>query len=212
MLSDNKHTVVVRVRQTRQIVCCQILVCHNSACLFHLLLMFLSAGRSDAPLSSRSSTAEVSDDLLSPRSSTAEVSEDSLRPRSSTAEGSEDSLRPRSSTAERAESILLPLSTASRRRAPFLMVRLIPVHIRFVSFSVEVLFQSAARFRGLKREGGRQRPPWLSGPPSFFTKVLCASGADAHVRTPVPVTMIASCCGRVNHYRCTWLKQRCSSS
>ena len=35
------------------------------------------------------------------------------------------------------------------------MVRLVPVHIRFVSFSVEVLFPSAARFRELKREGGR---------------------------------------------------------
>ena len=113
--------------------------------------MFLSAGRSDAPLSPRSSSAEVSDDLLLPRSitaehsddpllprsSTAEVSEDSLSPRSShaedsdaslssrssTAEVSEDSLRPRSSVAERAESVLLPLSTASRRRAPFFMVR-----------------------------------------------------------------------------------------
>jgi len=47
----------VRARQTRQIVCCQILVCHNSACLLRLLLMFLSAGRSDDPLSPRSSTA-----------------------------------------------------------------------------------------------------------------------------------------------------------
>ena len=128
----------------------------------------MSAGRSDDPLSPRSNTAEVSDDPLSPRSSLAEVSVDSLRPRSSSAEGSEDSLRPRSSTAERAESVLLPLSTASRRRAPFFMVRLVPMHIRFVSFSVEVLFPSAARFQGLKREGGRCRPPWLSGPPSLW--------------------------------------------
>jgi len=168
-----RHTVVVRVRQTRQIVCCQILVCHNSVRLLRLLLMFLSAGRSDdpllprssiaevsdAPLSPRSSIAGVSEDSLRPRSSTAEVSEDSLRPRSSVAEVSEDSLRPRSSVAERAESVLLPLSTASRRRAPFFMVRLVPMHIRFVSFSVDVLFQSAARFPGLKREreGGAVR-------------------------------------------------------
>ena len=76
------------------------------------------------------------------------------------AEGSEDSLSLRSSVAERAESVLLALSTASRRRASFFMVRLIPVHIRFVPFSVEVLFPSAARFRGLEREGGRSRPPW----------------------------------------------------
>ena len=54
------------------------------------------------------------------------------------------------------------------------MVRLVPMHIRFVSFSVEVLFPSAARFQGLKREGGRCRPPWLSGPPSLWG--LCGRG------------------------------------
>ena len=124
-----------------------------------------SAEGSDDPLSPRSSSAEVSEGSLCPRSSTAEGSEDSLSPRSSSAEGSEDSLRPRSSVAERAESVLLPLSTASRRRAPFFMVRLIYVHIRFVSFSVEVLFPSAARFQGLKREGGRCRAPWRRGRP-----------------------------------------------
>ena len=139
--------------------------------------MFLSAGRSDDPLSPRSSTAEVSEDSLCPRSSTAEVSEDSLCPRSSIAGVSEDSLRPRSSIAERAESVLLALRTASRRRAPFFMVRLISVHIRFVSFSVEVLFPSAARFRGLKREGGRSRPPWLSGPPSVEISLSAAAVA-----------------------------------
>ena len=126
-------------------------------------------------LSHDCSTAEVSEDSLSPRSSIAGVSEDTLRPRSSSAERSEDSLRPRSSTAERAVSLLLALSTASRRRAPFFMVRLIPVHFRFVSFSVEVLFPSAARFRELKREGGRCRPPWLSGPPSLWG--LCGRGS-----------------------------------
>ena len=105
----------------------------------------------------------------------AEGSEDSLSLRSSTAEVSEDSLRPRSSVAECAVSILLALSTASRRRAPFFMVRLVPVHVRFVSFSVEVLFPSAARSRGLKREGGRCRPPWLSGPPSLWG--LCGRGS-----------------------------------
>ena len=135
----------------------------------------MSAGRSDDPLSPRSSSAEGSDDPLSSRSSTAEVSDDPLSPRSSSAERSEDSLRPRSSVAERAESVLLPLSTASRRRAPFFMVRLVPMHIRFVSFSVEVLFQSAARFRGLKREGGRSRPPWFSGPPSLWG--MCGRGS-----------------------------------
>ena len=107
----------------------------------------------------------------------AEGSEDSLSPRSSTAEVSEASLRPRSSIAERAESVLLALSTASRRRAPFFMVRLVPMHIRFVSFSVEVLFPSAARFRGLKREGGRCRPPWLSGPPSLEISLSAAAVA-----------------------------------
>ena len=55
------------------------------------------------------------------------------------------------------------------------MVRLVPMHIRFVSFSVEVLFPSAARFQGLKREGGRCRPPWLSGPPSLWG--LCGRGS-----------------------------------
>ena len=33
------------------------------------------------------------------------------------------------------------------------MVRLISVHVRFVSFSVEVLFQSAARFRRFEKRG-----------------------------------------------------------
>ena len=99
-------------------------------------------------------SAGRSDDLLLPRSSSAEVSEDSLFPRSSTAEVSEDSLRPRRSTAERAESILLALSTASRRRARVFMVRH-ALHIRFVSFSVDVLFPSAARSGGLKRDGGQ---------------------------------------------------------
>ena len=108
----------------------------------------------------------------------AEGSEDSLSPRSSTAEGSEDSLSLRSSVAERAESILLALSSAGRRRAPFFMVRLISVHIRFVSFSVEVLFPSAARFRGLKREKkGGFRPPWLSGPPSLEISLSAAAVA-----------------------------------
>ena len=93
------------------------------------------------------------------------------------AEGSEASLRPRSSVAERAESVQLALSTASRLRAPFFMVRLVPMHIRFVSFSVEVLFPSAARFRGLKREGGRCRPPWLSGPPSVEISLSAAAVA-----------------------------------
>ena len=111
------------------------------------------------------------------RSSTAEVSDDPLSSRSSIAECLEDSLRPRSSSAERAESVLLPLSTASRRRAPFFMVRLVPMHIRFVSFSVDVLFPSAARFRGLKREGGRCRPPWLSGPPSVEISLSAAAVA-----------------------------------
>ena len=83
----------------------------------------------------------------------AEGSEDSLSLRSSTAEVSEASLRPRSSVAERAESVLLALSTASRRRAPFFMVRLVPMHIRFVSFSVDVLFPSAARFRRFGKRG-----------------------------------------------------------
>ena len=114
--------------------------------------MFLSAGRSDDPLSPRSSIAEVSDDPLSSRSSFAECSEDSLSPRSSIAEVSEDSLsslssiaecseaylRPRSSIAERAESVLLPLSTASRRRAPFFMVRL-SVHISLVIYLSQML-------------------------------------------------------------------------
>ena len=107
----------------------------------------------------------------------AEGSEDSLSLRSSTAEVSEASLRPRSSIAERAESILLALSTASRRRAPLFMVRLVPMHIRYVSFSVEVLFPSAARFQGLKREGGRCRPPWLSGPPSVEISLSAAAVA-----------------------------------
>ena len=73
-----------------------------------------------------------------------------------------------------------------RRRAPLFMVRLIPVHIRFVSFSVEVLFPSAARFRELKREGGRCRPPWLSGPPSLWG--LCGRGS-AVARAP-PCTLV----------------------
>ena len=105
--------------------------------------MFLSAGRSDDPLSPRSSSAEVSDAPLLPRSSSAEGSEDSLSLRSSIAERSEALLRPRSSVAERAESVLLPLSTASRRRAPLFMVRL-SVHIR----CLQPLTENACGWRG----------------------------------------------------------------
>ena len=45
-------------------------------------------------------------------------------------------------------------SNLHRRRPRVLMVRH-ALHIRFVSFSVDVLFPSAARFRGLKRDGGQ---------------------------------------------------------
>lgn len=98
-----------------------------------MILVFLSAGRSDAPLSPRSSTAEVSDAPLSSRSSSAECSEDSLSSRSSSADVSEDYLSSRSSSAERAESILLALSAAGRRRARVLVLRLW-VHISRFGF------------------------------------------------------------------------------
>ena len=45
-------------------------------------------------------------------------------------------------------------SNLHRRRARVLMVRH-ALHIRFVSFSVDVLFPSAARSGGLKRDGGQ---------------------------------------------------------
>jgi len=126
-----------------------------------------SAEGSEAPLLPRSSIAEGSEAPLLPRSSIAEGSEAPLLPRSSTAEVSEASLRPRSSSAERAVSLLLPLSTASRRRAPFFMVRLVPMHIRFVSFSVEVLCQSAARFRRFGKRGRAVPSAVAEAPPSL---------------------------------------------
>jgi hypothetical protein len=108
----------------------------------------------------------------------AEGSEDSLSLRSSTAEVSEASLRPRSSVAERAESVLLALSTASRRRAPFFMVRLVPVHVRFVSFSVEVLFLPAARFRRFE-ERGRAVPSAVAFGAALSVEISLSAAAVA---------------------------------
>ena len=81
-------------------------------------------------------------------------------------------------------------SNLHRRRASFFMVRLISVHIRFVSFSVDVLFPSAARFRGLKSEGGRLPSAVASGAAllgvchaSRCVSARCVGGHYSNVKT-----------------------------
>ena len=70
------------------------------------------------------------------------------------------------------------------------------MHIRFVSFSVEVLFQSAARFRELKREGGPCRPPWRKRRPP----VSCASKGERGFKIRNVVHYQLDCQPLLDHY------------